>query len=50
METIQNLGNNYFECGKASANNKFKIYFDTAKDLVEQLKALKEFGFDVPTE
>ena len=34
---------NSYELGKAG--NRFKIYFDTAKDLKDQIEELKKLGF-----
>ncbi len=39
---------NSYECGKAG--NRFKIYFDSADDLLQQLNALTEKGFVISTE
>ena len=36
---------NSFETGKAGS--RFKIYFDTAEDLKNQIDKLKDAGFDV---
>ena len=38
---------NSYETG--SAGNRFKIYFDSAEDLDNQLKALKALGLMQPT-
>jgi hypothetical protein len=32
------------------AKNRFKLYFDTAEDLFNQIKKLKELGFSVEEE
>jgi hypothetical protein len=36
---------NSYEFGKAG--NRFKLYFEDAKDLVKKIKELKECGFDM---
>lgn len=36
---------NSYEMGNAS--NRFKLYFDTAEELLAQVKKLRELGFNI---